>query len=69
MIRHKLFEQAFSRIKDFLPDIEIRNKVQKILQDCDILTQEEMEKHVQQIDRLKAKLQDLEERIEKLEKK
>lgn len=68
MLKSNLFEQAFAKIKVYLPDIEARKIVQKILRECDILTYSEIESYVRQVDTLRSKLQSLEHRVDELSK-
>ncbi len=68
MIKPALFSQAFAKIKNHLPDLEIRDKVQKILQECDIVTEAELEIQLQQIEKMRIQMAVLESRIAELEK-
>ena len=67
MIKPALFGQAFAKLKEHLPDLEIRDKVQKILQECDIVTQAELDQQLKQIAKMQTQLILLEKRLDLLE--
>ena len=69
MLKPDTFAQLFSKMKDYLPDLTIREKIKKILEEHDILTQEQLHMHIQQVERMRAELSKLEERIAKIENK
>lgn len=68
MLKQK-FEEAASRIKELLPTAQAREAVQKILKECDILTQTELQKQFDQIEVMRERIVLLEARIEALEAK
>lgn len=68
MLKNKL-DALFARVKDFLPTEEARTAVRKLLQECDILTQSEMQKQVAQIEMLRERVQQLEARLDALEQR
>lgn len=68
MLKDKI-DTLFSRVKDFLPTEEARTAVSKLLQECDILTQSELQKQVEQIETLHEQVRQLEARLTALEQK
>ncbi len=68
MLKSTLFDQAFARIKDYLPDLTIREKVRRILEEYDIVTQHELENQLKHVENMREQLQALEERIQAIEK-
>jgi len=68
MLKPDTFEQLFSKMKDYLPDLTVREKIKKLLEEHDILTQEQLQMHIQQVERMRAELSKLEERITQMEK-
>lgn len=68
MLKQK-FEEAASRIKELLPTAQAREVVQKVLKECDILTQAELQKQFDQIENMRVQIKNLEARIEVLEVK
>lgn len=68
MLKSK-FEEVFSRIKEYLPTTEAREVVKKVLQECDILTQSQMQEQLAQLQTLQDRLKELAARIDELEKK
>ena len=65
MLKH--FEAVFNKIKDCVPDLTIREKVRKILEECDIVTQQELENQLKQIENMRLQLKSLEDRIHVIE--
>lgn len=68
MIKAALFSQAIAKLKAHLPDLEMRTKIEKVLQECAIVTQAELDQQLKQIEKMQTQVALLEARLELLEK-